>query len=62
MDSNDDNVRKDAERYRWLRTHRFSQTTDGVLLDVFDEDNVLLYYSELDDAIDAAMDSSNESL
>lgn len=50
-------LRKDAERYRWLRVNRYARReSDGVMLDVFDEDGTLLDSDYLDAAIDAAME------
>lgn len=56
-------LRKDAQRYRCLRSNRSALTTDGrqVEVDVFDEDGSLLFDEQLDAAVDR-LDAARASL
>lgn len=46
---------RDAARYRCLRATREAQTTDGTIIDVYDEDGAMLTHESLDSAVDAIM-------
>src|SRR5690606_25249030 len=60
LNAENERLRKDAERYRWLREH--GRYSGKVLVDHADMGRVLRIEKQLDEIIDAEMQRPNDAL